>query len=114
MGCERIGVRKLDYYVNNPRAVIIDLRDSSEYKKGHVKQAINVPYKDFDKLFHVNGRNIYINGEKFDMNNIYVCYCKRGATSLMVCSQMSEYGLNVKSVVGGFFHYNGKFLVNNA
>ncbi len=29
--------------LNNPNLVIIDLREKSEYEKGHVKGAVNIP-----------------------------------------------------------------------
>ena len=37
-----------DYYTNN-KAVFIDARDNAEYREGHIKGAINIPYDKFQQ-----------------------------------------------------------------
>jgi len=39
-------------YTNN-EAVFIDARDSAEYREGHIKGAINIPYDKFDQYYPV-------------------------------------------------------------
>ena len=40
---ETISARDLDGYINRPDAVIIDLRTPEEYKKSHIRTAVNIP-----------------------------------------------------------------------
>ena len=46
MSCEMISSRKMEYYINNPFSLIIDLRTYNSYVKSHVKNAVNIPYND--------------------------------------------------------------------
>lgn len=117
MSCEYISARKLDYYVNNPNAVIIDLRSAQEYQKGHILNARNIPYNNMEELLnHVRmdfGRKnggLVIDGQTYERNMVFVLYCGRGSLSLSICSRMAQMGYNVKSVVGGISQYHGPYL----
>ena len=46
---ETISAKMLDYYVERSDAVIIDLRDPVSYKKGHVRNAVNIPYHELEE-----------------------------------------------------------------
>lgn len=112
MSCENISTRKLDYYVNNPQAVIIDLRNEEDYKKYHIKNAVNIPYEEMDKqLGQQPGNSITLQEKKYNKENIFVVYCDRGSKSLMICSKLAVRGYQVKTVVGGINQYHGKYLV---
>lgn len=114
MGCENISTRKLDYYVNNPQAVIIDLRSESDYRSRHIATAINISYEEMEeKLEQDQGKSITIQGKKYNRDHIFVVYCDRGSKSLMICSKLAGYGYQVKTVVGGISQYHGKYLVMN-
>lgn len=91
---ENISVRTLDTLVNDPNVIIVDLRDESDYKKMHVKNAINIKN---EKLFN--------RLEKLDKNKTIVLYCERGSLSLIAAKQLSELGYTVKAVIGGFNMY---------
>lgn len=123
MSCEIISVRKVDYYVNNPFACLLDIRDESEYNISHIKNAINIPYNIINDClcYYYNGgetanetdrdkygscRNILA-----DKTKVYVIYCDRGAMSMIICNKMSQLGYVTKTVVGGFLKYNGKYKV---
>ena len=43
---ETISAKMLDYYVERSDAVIIDLRDPAAYRRGHVRNAANIPYRE--------------------------------------------------------------------
>ncbi len=118
MGCEYISSKKLDYYVNDPNAVIIDLRSPAEYKKGHILGAKNIPYNNMEALaarirpdFRKGGGAISLDGETYDRNMIFVLYCERGSLSLEICNKMAQKGYHAKSVVGGISQYHGPYLV---
>lgn len=115
MSCETISVRKLDYYVNNPFAQIIDVRDEREYALSHVKNAYNIPYNQLNSYLEQGGRTgnqqAWIRTVISDKSKIYIIYCDRGALSMMICNKMSKDGYITKTVVGGFSKYNGRYIV---
>ena len=43
-GGAKLSPRQLVNLVNREEAVVVDLRDSAEFKKGHIVDSINVPY----------------------------------------------------------------------
>jgi len=95
---ENISVKNLNSLVNDPSVIIVDLRDESDYKKMHVKNAININY---DKLFdHL---------EKLDKNKTIVLYCERGSLSLIGAKKLGEMGYVVKAVIGGFNMYKARY-----
>lgn len=114
-----ISARKLDYYVNNPNSIIIDLRDNDDYHKSHIKNAINIPYDKMKEMikeimnmntsfYRKRSRCIRWDDKIYCSNYIFVFYCERGATSMKVCMQMSGLGFISKSLIGGFRNYEGK------
>ena len=51
---ETISAKMLDYYVERSDAVIIDLRDPAAYRRGHVRNAVNIPYRELElSLIHI-------------------------------------------------------------
>ena len=70
----------LDY----ENAVLIDVREASEYKSGHLSGAINIPYLDI-----VNGVS-HIDGIDFDTP--IVVYCKSGGRSSQAFSSLKNAG----------------------
>ena len=95
---ENISVKNLNSLVNDRSIMIVDLRDELDYKKMHVKNAINISY---DKLFE--------NLEKLDKNKIIVLYCERGSISLIAAKKLSEMGYIIKTVIGGFHMYKARY-----
>lgn len=130
MNCEYISVRKLDYYVNNPNAVIIDLRSREEYAQGHIYNALNVPYDQMeeqlnDMRYNMNryrgNRNeyreydkdgLFLDGHLYGREMVFVFYCGRGSLSLSTCTRAAALGYITKSVVGGISQYHGRYLTN--
>ena len=41
----------VEYYLNDDKAIIIDARNKSLYSKSHIKNAININVKKFEKTF---------------------------------------------------------------
>ena len=100
MNFETISVRKLDYYIYNPYATIIDLRSACEFNKRHIRNAINICSETIEDSIGL-----------LDNKKIIVLYCERGSLSLIVAKKLSERGFFVKSVIGGINMYNGKNIV---
>lgn len=100
MSVEAIYSKDLDKYVEDRRALIIDLRSAEEYQKSHIKGAYNMPYE--------------VSTEKFmrlSKNRTYILYCERGITSFKAAREMGKMGYQVKSLINGINMYKGKYLV---
>lgn len=54
---ETISARDLDGYINRPDAVIIDLRTPEEYKKSHIRTAVNIPYENLNTCRQFSRKN---------------------------------------------------------
>lgn len=98
-GLETISPKMLDYYVDNKKAFIIDLRSAQEFKRGHIKGAVSVPYE--------GGRFVFRPPKDKDI----VLYCERGSHSLMAARELVRDGYRVRSVIGGMQAYRGMNLV---
>ena len=62
---ETISAKMLDYYVERSDAVIIDLRDPVSYKKGHVRNAVNIPYHELEEYLEKQQEQKYqFSGDK--------------------------------------------------
>lgn len=96
---ETISAKMLDYYVGRPDALIIDLREEEEYRAGHVRGAVNIPYEELEE-------NI-----SFPTEKILVLYCDRGGASLKAAKELAHKGYKTRSVIGGFQAYRGRNLV---
>ena len=96
---ETISAKMLDYYVGCWDAVIIDLRGREEFRQGHVKGAVNMPYEEIDEA------------TVFPLDKILVLYCDRGGASLLLARQLARKGHVTRSVIGGFEAYRGRNLV---
>ena len=71
--------------------IVVDLRSRSEFDKGHIENAINIPEGDIRKIDSF--------GRKGD---IWILYCRRGSLSLRLASEMANHGYKVMAVVGGY------------
>ena len=96
---ETISPKMLDYYVDNRKAFIIDLRSAPEYARGHIKGAFSVPYE--------GGRFTFRPPKEKEI----VLYCERGSHSLMAARELVRDGYRVRSVIGGIHAYRGMNLV---
>lgn len=98
-GMTLLAADQLDWYVGKPWAMIIDVRSRREYEKGHVKEAVNLPY---DHLLE----RVCLPRDK-----ILVICCERGAASMAEGKRLAENGYEVKTVIGGMHAYRGRYLV---
>ena len=108
MNCELIGPGRIDYYVNNPYAVIIDVRDKELYDKGHLRGAYNWPFMSINL---VEGYKKFCQHFK-DKRGIYVIYCNHGINSMIVGNNLAAMGYRTKSLVGGISGYKGNNIVS--
>ena len=80
--------------VPEAQALILDVRDPKEYKRGHVQGALNLP------LDNIRGRMNELPKEKEIWS-----YCFVGQRSYYAARALSQYGFNVKNISGGFKAY---------
>ena len=78
---------------NNEKALIIDVRESSEFAKGHIKGATNQPLTSLkDKISDLS---------KYK-DSVVLAYCNSGTTSGKACRLLSQAGFsNVHNIAGG-------------
>lgn len=78
---------------DNDDALIIDVRESSDFGKGHIRGATNLPLTSFkDKLDKISP----------DKNAVILAYCTSGASSSKACRLLGKSGFtNVHNIAGG-------------
>lgn len=96
---EPISAKMLDYYVGRRDAFLIDLRSREEYRTGHMKGAVNLPYEEFE--------NVRI---RFPRGKILCCTATGGA-SLLAARVLARNGYETRTVIGGMNAYRGRNLV---
>ena len=103
---ETISAKMLDYYVERSDAVIIDLRDPVSYKKGHVRNSVNIPYHELEEYLEKKQEQKY----QFPGDKILILYCDRGGASMQAARSLARAGCRTRSVIGGFAAYRGRNL----
>lgn len=104
---ETISAKMLDYYVERSDAVIIDLRDPAAYRRGHVRNAVNIPYRELEEYLEKKQDQKY----RFPKDKLLIFYCDRGGASMQAARSMARQGCRTRSVIGGFAAYRGRNLV---
>jgi NADPH-dependent 2,4-dienoyl-CoA reductase/sulfur reductase-like enzyme/rhodanese-related sulfurtransferase len=75
-------------------AVILDVRDTSEYASGHYNRAINIPLNDIRSRLH-----------ELPSDKEIWTYCTRGQRSYYAMRILRLNGFNAKNISGGFITY---------
>ncbi|MCD8012598.1 MAG: rhodanese-like domain-containing protein [Lachnospiraceae bacterium] len=92
---DTIPAKELDWYVEKPGYLMIDLRSNLEYDRMHIRGAINVPDGEFGSL---------LDGHR---GCVLILYCDRGSRSMTVARSLEQQGWQTKTVVGGIHAYRG-------
>ncbi len=96
-----IPVWEVDQYIeNNENVMIIDLRSPFSYQRGHLKDAVNLPYEQYD-----------IWKKQLPREKRLIFYCSRGGQSMMVCRHLEAMGYHVINLANGIAYYKGKYMV---
>ncbi|MCD8347442.1 MAG: rhodanese-like domain-containing protein [Lachnospiraceae bacterium] len=96
---DTIPAKELDWYVGRPGYLIVDLRSSTEFFRGHIRGAISVPEESMDCL-----------REELKKEEL-ILYCDRGSRSMSVARDLEKKGWRTKTVVGGIKAYRGENMV---
>lgn len=85
---------ELDRFSREKNILVIDLRDGTEFMKGHIPGAINYSYDE-----------IYSNYEHISREYQLIFYCEKGNKSLVVAGIFKEKGYRVMSLAEGYRGY---------
>ena len=85
--------------MNDDDVIVLDVRESSEYSTGHIRDSIHIPIGSLSKRI----------GEldKFKNKKI-LAYCRSGSRSNTACRTLSKQGFeNVSNMAGGIISWSG-------
>lgn len=103
-GCTTITGSQFKKMISNNNILILDVRSSGEYKKGHIPNAKNLPVDTLSSK--LSTLNSYKDSE-------IVVYCASGGRSARACDILSKNGFNkVYNLSGGVSSYKGKLTKN--
>lgn len=92
--------RDIEMICRKKHAVIVDIRQPEDYKKYHLKGAVNVPFRDEQSWMR-----------SFSKCRPVLLYCDYGSTSLFAARKLGKAGIEAYTVIGGvkaireyFFH----------
>lgn len=85
----------INHLLNLYNPNIIDIRNKYNYDKGHIYNAINIPYYDL-----LTNYKHYLN--KY---SVYYLYCDTGEQSLEISNRLNEFGYNTVNILGGYEEY---------
>ena len=101
-GGATVSAQKLVQLVNVENALVIDVRDANEYSEGHIVDAINIPFANFE------ARSDELNKHK---DKPLIVACKIGQHSGTVGTILRKKGFtNVLRLTGGMAEWRGQNL----
>lgn len=81
----------VEKFLSEHRAILIDIRDREEYRKGHWPGAVNEPYDEMERELIRIPQNRYL-----------LLYCEHGGGSMQMARRLGKEGYQVATVVGGY------------
>ena len=94
-------------YLCKNAGLFIDLRDPAAYRRGHVRNAANIPYRELEEYLEKKQDQKY----RFPKDKLLILYCDRGGASMQAARSLARQGCRTRSVIGGFAAYRGRNLV---
>lgn len=99
MAFETIRAKDVENYIGKFNTLIIDLRETNDYKRGHIPTAVNIPYLEFENC-----------KGSIPLDRLIILYCDRGNLSLLLARELSNEGYLVKNIYGGIRAYRGQLV----
>jgi len=90
----------------NGSSLLIDLRNRADYEKGHIPEAVCIPYEELRGNLNNLRRWTMQCRRRFGRSSL-ILYCDRGNTSLRAARDLQNMNFQVKSVYGGISAYKG-------
>jgi rhodanese-related sulfurtransferase len=91
---KNVGVGEFEKLTKQPGNVVLDVRTPSEYRNGHLKDAVLIDFmgKDFDEKV-----------KALDKSKTYLVHCQIGGRSAKACTRLDKLGFgNVVNLEGGY------------
>ena len=76
---------------------LIDVRTPGEFRRGHIKNAKNVPLNKISQFTPITDKKVYI-------------ICHSGARSMLAAKKLKKKGYDVVNVRGGMHAWRGKIV----
>ncbi len=95
-----ISYRQLDQWLEEGNVrLLADVREPWMYGENRIFGSVNIPYEEVRERL-----------EEFPRQGMIVCYCDRGAKSMVVCRDLWRLGYEVSDLAGGMLNYRGKYV----
>ena len=79
------------YLREHPQALLIDLRPRQAYAAGHIRGAINIPYRSLAAV----KRRLPVEAE-------LIFYCERGGSAMAAARQLEDSGWDTAVIIGTY------------
>ncbi|HCL01114.1 MAG TPA: rhodanese-like domain-containing protein [Lachnoclostridium phytofermentans] len=91
---EGVRLEEVNRYIGGKDAIIVDLRKKEDYDKGHIPNAVSIPYNSPEEL-----------AEKVRYFKVIILYCYRGNLSMLAARDLSGIQGKVYHICGGIHAY---------
>lgn len=92
-GIRALSPQAVTHLINREDAIILDIRDSSSYAKGHILKAINIPFKELnDKIKTI---------EQYKSKPVVIAYGNGQPTSTAISLLLKNGFTRISSLKGG-------------
>lgn len=90
---------------NDPKYVIIDVRENDEYNAGHIQNSINLPYKSSPNALGLSAETFksMFGIDKPSFNQTLVIYCRSGGRAVHSEKLAMKFGYKNRLVYAGSF-----------
>jgi rhodanese-related sulfurtransferase len=97
---QSIDGNELEKYLNNPDVTIVDVRESTGYSNGHIPNAINIPFQDFQQRY-----------KELDSSKFIILVCHSGGMGQASGQFLLQKGFkHVANLSGGMAKWTGKVI----
>lgn len=96
MGMDTISPSEAVSYIGRHGILFVDLRDTKEYRQGHIPGAIQMDYEE-----------LMMRKQELTNYKIVILYCDRGNTSLLAARELRNLPVEIKSIAYGMAGYQG-------
>lgn len=99
--CKSITGEDAKTYIEEKKAIIVDVREQSEYLSGHIEGALNIPLAGIQ----LNSANLLK-----DKEQIIILHCLSGGRSARACSILTNLGYTNIYNLGGIGNWKEKLV----
>ena len=92
---QTVSTSDLEYLLSAEKITLLDVRSSQEYRRGHIRQARNLPLDQIGTYHGPKGEAVYV-------------ICQSGMRSKRASQQLRKMGYDAINVKGGMAAYQGK------